>query len=285
MSKPVASIFIPYADYHHTLVQRAIASAQAQTVPCEVHYALSPRTPAHFRNQAREAQTPFIVFLDADDLLEPTFVERCLQAYQPMHYVYTNWLVGDELRRPNLCVTRDEDYRSHLITTLYPTALFKAIGGFDEDLPGHEDVDFYLRSHREGICGLHVDEALLVYTDDGQRSDLFNVRADKKAIMDDVFLRNGGQQTIMACCGQPGTPAPNNPGQALPGDVTAQTLWAGMHTEVGMVSGRVYNGGNGSILNVDPRDIEQAPHLFRQVQDLRKLAPDREQVLKESGLL
>lgn len=283
-SRPV-TVYIPYAEYHSLLVHRAIQSAERQTVACDVVSGLSVGTPAHFRNQALDAQTPFICFLDADDLLAPTFIEECLKAYQPARYVYTSWLCDDLLRKPNLCVDADKDYHSHLITTLYPAAIFKALGGFDETLPGHEDVDFYLRSARAGVCGLHLDQPLLHYTDHGWRSKLFNERADKKDIMDDVYLRNGGQTTIMACCGQPGTKAQTNPGQKLPGDVDAETLWAGMRTEVGLSSGRLYVGGNGVVLNVDPRDIEQTPHLFKTVVDLRQLAPKRDQVLSEAGLI
>lgn len=285
VNHPLVTIYIPFADYHRQVVRRAIDSAERQTVPCVVMAGHSPRTPARFRNEALQASTPFVCFLDADDVLMPTFVERCLQAYQTGRYVFTSWLCGDVLRKPNLCVTRDEDYHSHLTTTLYPAAVFKALNGFDESLPGHEDVDFYLRSAEAGVCGVHVDAPLLHYTNDGQRSELFNARADKKAIMDDVFLRHGGQKTIMACCGQPGEPAQQSLGPELPGDVVAQTLWAGNRSEVGAVTGRVYRGGNGSKVSVDPRDIEQMPHLFKTVKDLRKLAPERDKVLKESGLV
>ncbi len=281
----VATIFIPFADYHASVVHRAIASAEQQTVACVVRYGASPSTPSRFRNEALNAPTPFCIFLDADDTLEPTFVEECLRVYQPMRYVYTSWLCGDVLRKPNLCVDADHDYHSHLITTLYPTAIFRALGGFNEQLPGHEDVDFYLRSAQARVCGLHLDKPLVHYSDDGQRSNLFHQRPDMKAIMDDVYLRNGGQKTIMACCGQPGTPAPNNPGEPQPGDVLAETLWAGMRSEYSPYTQRVYNGGNGSLLHVAPKDVEMFPEKFKTVKDLRKLAPERERILKESGLV
>ena len=285
MTSPLISVYIPYAPHHAPLVSRAVESAQRQTVPCKILSGMSPNSPSYFRNDAMFAETPFLVFLDADDILEPTFAEDCLRAYQTGRYVYTSWWCGKALRKPNLCVDRESDYHSHLITTLYPTAVFKALGGFNTSLPGHEDVDFYLRSHQAGVCGLHLDAPLLHYTEHGQRSLNFANRADKKAIMDDVFLRNGGQQTIMACCGGAGKPAQMNPGQQQPGDVLAQTLWAGMRSEVGLATGRVYVGGNGSKLYVSPDDVAQAPHLFMTTQDLRQLAPERETVLKDAGLV
>lgn len=286
MPQPLVSIYIPYAPYHAGLVQRAIDSAVRQTIPCHVVSGLSENTPATLRNDAMFADTPFLIFLDGDDVLEPTFAEECLKAYRTGYYVYTSWYCDHVLRKPNLCVSAASPfYRSHLVTTLYPTAIFKALGGFDESLPGHEDVDFYLRSHRAGVCGLHVDKPLLHYTQLGQRSLSFKQRADKKAIMDSVFEKNGGQFTIMACCGQPGQPAQVNPGTEQPGDVLAQTLWSGMRSEVGMTTGRVYVGGNGSKIYVNPADIEQTPHLFRVVNDVSTMAPKRDIVLKESGLI
>lgn len=283
-----ATIIIPIAPHHQALAARALESARAQTVTCDVYQVFDHdlRGAGWARNYgAAQCDTDFVVFLDADDVLTPTFVEACLAAYEAPRYVYTSWLCGESLRKPNLCVSVDSDYHSHLVTTLYPTAIFKALGGFDESLTGHEDVDFYLRSHRHGICGTHLDEPLLHYTEHGWRSKIFNERADKKAVMDDVRLRNGGQLTIMACCNQPGEKAQINPGQQVEGDVLATTLWAGMHSEVGHVTGRVYNGGSGSSVYIDPRDVAATPHLFQVKQDLRQLAPKREQVLRDSGLV
>lgn len=288
MLTSTTTIIIPIAPHHQPLADRAIASARAQTVTCDVIQVIDHelRGAGWARNfGVTQCDTDLLVFLDADDFLEPTFVEDCLQVYTAGRYVYTSWLCDKKVVKPCLCVDADHDYRSHLITTLYPTAIFKAIGGFDETLTGHEDVDFYLRSAANGICGTYYDKPVLHYTEHGWRSKQFNDRPDKKAIMDDVYLRNGGQRTIMACCGQPGTKAVANPGEMLPGDVLAEALWAGMRTEVGLSTQRVYVGGNGSLIYVSPLDIEQTPHLFKAVKDLRKLAPERERILKDSGLV
>lgn len=284
MTTSVVTIFIPFADYHASLVHRAIASAEQQTVACDVRYAPSPGSPARFRNQAMAAHTPFIVFLDADDLLAPRFVEDCLRVYEQGRYVYTSWYEGDYVRKPHECAWSANSH--HIVTTLYPTALFKALGGFDETLPGHEDADFYMRCYANRVCGIYLDQPLVSRPDaSGQRSNQFHERADYQTILEQVVNRNGGMATIMGCCGQAGTPAPGNPGAMQPGDVLAETTWAGMRSENGHVSGRMYIGGNGNLIYVDPRDIERTPHLFRPVKDLRKLAPEREKILKESGLV
>lgn len=293
MISSFATIIIPIAPHHSSLAERAADSARAQTITCDVIQVFDrhQRGAGWARNTgAAQCDTPFVIFLDADDVLDPAFAEHCLEAYEPPHYIYTSWWLREGVQDiPCLCVDADHDYHSHLVTTLYPTAIFKALGGFDDSLPGHEDVDFYLRSAREGICGTHLDKPLLHYTEHGWRSKQFNERADKKAIMDRIYLRNGGQRTAMACCGQPGTKAQMNPGEMQPGDVLAETLWAGMRTEYSGDTGRLYTGGNGATIYVNPKDLDlisrEGSLLFRMVKDLRKLAPEREKILKESGLV
>lgn len=291
----LATVVIPYTKAHEHLVEQAIASVEAQTIKTCWQSMLdaTQRGAGWARNllalddySPSGIYTDFIVFLDADDTLAPTFVEDCLRAYETGKYVYTSWMCGNVLRKPNLCVERghEDDYRSHLVTTLYPTEVFRALGGFDETLPGHEDVDFYLRSQQAGYCGVYLDKPLVNYTEHGQRSKLFNTRPDKKDIMDRVYLKNGGNRTIMACCGQPGVQQQIVIGEAQPGDVMAETLWAGMRSEVGYSTGRVYRGGNGSQVPVAPADLAQMDHLFREIKSGVEV-PKREQVLKDAGLV
>ena len=281
---PVATIIIPYAPYHVSIVQRAVMSAEAQTIKCDVVAIESPNTPAFGRNRAMTIDTPFVVFLDADDVLAPTFIEECLHAYQEGKYVYTSWLDGAELHKPAPCAWSEGSH--HIVTTLYPTALFKHLGGFDETLPGNEDADFYTRSYAAGICGVHVDKPLVQRPDGGgQRSKLFHQEHDFQAIIHASVIKNGGMARIMACCGQPDVAVQADPGVGQPGDVLATTLWSGMRTEYSPYTDRMYVGGNGAKLMVSPTDIEKFPHLFRVAIDPRKLAPKREQVLRESGLV
>lgn len=284
---PVATIFIPFSEAHKSIVENAFRSAVNQTVKCDIVMEASPKTPALLRNRAQNAKTDFVVFLDADDTLEPNFIEECLRAYEQGKYVYTSWWCDNMLVKPNLCVdeTRRGDYRSHLVTTLYPTIYFKMIGGFDESLDGHEDVDFYLRSAKRGVCGLHLDKALVHYSEHGQRSKLFTNDAVKmKNTMDYIYLKNGGQRTIMGCCGGAGIQAVQNPGDECEGCVKVVAMWAGMRSEVGLATGRVYRGGNRGVLNVHVDDIAQRPDLFQPVRDLTKISPDKKSVLKTAGL-
>lgn len=280
---PVATIFIPFASYHSRVVARAFGSAVSQTIECEVVIGLSPDTPAKLRNQAMQASSPFVVFLDADDLLAPDFVAQCLKAYDGSRYVYTGWSEGDRAFKPKPCAWSEESH--HIVTTLYPTEVFKALGGFDEDLPGHEDADFYMRSYSRGICGLYLDRVLVFRPDSGQRSLAFHALPEYQAIMKTVYDRNGGKAKIMGCCGLPDIQAKPDPGQPRPGDVLVETLWDGMHSEYSPYTDRLYVGGNRTEIYVAAIDVEKFPKLYRPVQDLTKLMPEPTKVLKESGLI
>lgn len=284
----VATIIIPYAPYHLPVVQRAVQSAQSQTIECDVLAGPSKDTPAHWRNIGMEVDTPFVVFLDADDMLNSRFVEDCLTAYQEGQYVYTNWTEGGREYSPRDCAWSPQSH--HIVTTLYPTAIFRALGGFDPDLIGHEDADFYMRSYSRGVCGVHVKKALVERPEmSGLRSRSFHDDERYNSIIADVVNRNGGLTKIMACCGN-NQPIPDNPAAGQPGDVLAESLWLGMQSVYSPSTGRIYIGGNGNKLMVHPEDITalktiHGKPMLREVVDLTRLAPKREEVLKDSGLL
>lgn len=286
---PLVTFVIPVAPHHEAMSQYASSSVLKQTIPCDMR--ILPDNDSKGAGWARNLvlreriRSPFIAFLDADDTVKETFVEDCLRAYQTGRYVYTSWMCGSELRKPNMCAKYDEGFRTHLVTTLYPTEVFRALGGFDESLNAIEDYDFYMRSAKAGVCGVYLDKPLVNYSEHGQRSETFLKRHDYQDKIKKIWERNGGDEPIMACCGQAGTQQKITIGEALPGDVMAETLWGGMRSEVGPATKRVYRGGNGSEVPVAPEDLAQMGHLLREVKQVNQLAPKRESVLKEAGLV
>lgn len=283
----LASIVIPVASYHTEIAEVAIASAQAQTVKCEVILVRdeSSAGAGATRNRgAAQARGLFTVFLDADDQLAPTFVEACLAVYRPGHYVMTGWLEGSRVRMPAGCVFADNGY--HLVTTLYPTAAFRALGGFREQLPAHEDVDFYLRSARMGICPLLVNKPLLTYTHYGKRSQLFLARPDYHDIRRDIYEVNGGREATMGCCGD-GTGVPAaliaNGDARQEGDVLAFARWAGIRTEGSVRGNRVYRAGNNQKVWIYPDDLAMRPDLWQLALDPYAVTPNIEAVLALAG--
>lgn len=127
---------------------------------------------------AERANAPFLVFLDADDLLKPRFVEATLKAYrQHGRYVYTDWMTDDGRGRVKVYPTPEyglEAYRErlslHPVTALIPRQWFQAVRGFNETLPAYEDVDLFLKLFVNGYCGMRVAEPLVIYNlETGQR--------------------------------------------------------------------------------------------------------------------
>lgn len=297
------TVIIPCAPSHQSVVNAAIASVERQTIPTEsvVYLDKFQRGAGYARNEAaKNITSDFLIFLDADDTLEPTFVEFYLDAYEKGRYVYGAWYEGQRVMRPRACnpfLAHDfEDGRGviggyHHVTTLIPTAIFKALGGFDESLPGMEDVDFFMRVHRNHICGIYVDTPLFTYNYGGEnsRSQLFERNSAHAEIVRSIYERNGGILGMANCgaCGGGEAPAIQTSGRQ-DGDVPVETLYAPM-SQVGRATGRWYDRKDhqfmGQVIYVDPKDAATMPDLFRRVHLMEDLTPDKVDTLKASGLI
>ena len=282
----VATVCIPIALAHESLYYDALTSVQAQTIQCDVmlYFDKFSGGAGFARNQAAfHTETLFITFLDADDILEPTFIEECLEAYKPGHYVYSGWYAGDTVHMP-MAKTPYKGDSFHLVTTLIPTVAFNAIGGFDEDLPGHEDCDLHLKLAELGICGILVPKPLIHYRPHGFRGNQFRASPEYQQIRQSVYDRNGGEKTIM-CCGKDLPIVAGDMGEKREGDVLAMALWDGNRTEGSVADpSRKYRGGNGSSHWVHPDDIKARPTLWRRLHTNETLTPDKQDVLKAAGL-
>lgn len=268
---PDVTIIIPVANYHREVAPRAIASANAQTVRCEVFvYEDTESAGAGYsRNRAlAEVTTPYVIFLDSDDEISPNFVQRCLSVIRPNHYVYTDWYLDGEIQlAPEHCWQADSK-QWHVITALLPSDAVKAVGGFDESLRAGEDAHFYYALTRSGVCGIAHHEPLFTYGKESQRSQILyekvggNLRFTPyyEEIMFPLFERYKN----MSCCGGEGLKPNFVPDQ--PGDVEALAVWGGNRRERGPITGRLYpRGGNGNSMSVHPDDIAAAPHLWQRV--------------------
>ena len=260
---PVVSIVIPVGPGHIKTLIDALDSVQAQTMPeweCIVVWDTIQRdhplnilaghpwvrleftaehgkckgtkeSPSAGAGAARNiglaaAHAPFTVFLDADDVLHPRFLEETLKAYDG-RYVYTDWATLQEANRIDGEIETHtvEEYHSqkmlqglrHAITALVPTEWLRAVGGFDEGLPCFEDWDLYCKLAIAGYCGQRLARPLLIYRyQHGQRTrtalkpreaagdaprytDLGEQVAG--AVRDRYAAYLTGEETIMGCCG------------------------------------------------------------------------------------
>lgn len=134
--------------------------------------------PGAARNRgAREATTPYLVFLDADDTLDPRFVaalggeiERETAAEQGarISHAYCQEVLTDQAHGtwrvgawdPVLLMITN----LHPITTLIRRECFEEVGGFEESLGGHyEDWDLWLKLSFRGYRGVRVREPLFFW--------------------------------------------------------------------------------------------------------------------------
>lgn len=127
---------------------------------------------------AKIARAPFLVFLDADDLLKPDFLAATLAAYKKHgRYIYTDWLTHERMTNWQVHETPEYSFEAirekpsmHPITCLIPRYQFQAVGGFDETLPAFEDVDLFMKLFTHGFCGARLAKPLLIYNlDSGKR--------------------------------------------------------------------------------------------------------------------
>jgi glycosyltransferase involved in cell wall biosynthesis len=123
------------------------------------------------RNAGIEAvESEYVLTLDADDLIHPTFLAKTvsvLDADPSLGLVYT-WMVyfGDQqLLIPNpeydFRVLVQENFVN--TTSLFRRRAWEDVGGFDPDIGGYEDWEFWIALGEKGWYGKVVPEPLFFY--------------------------------------------------------------------------------------------------------------------------
>jgi len=192
--RPKVSVIVPVAGYHIPYLAQALDSIERQTERYweaiivndtgEPLPGLAPfpwarviDTAGHVgagaaRNLGvKHATAPFVTFLDADDILMPTFLEKTLRMYQRTgRYVYTDWLSVNkegmlEGHETPEFVTGDVFQKpvGHAVNILLKKAWHEQIGGFDESMVSWEDVQYFMDLAKADICGARVAEPLFIY--------------------------------------------------------------------------------------------------------------------------
>lgn len=186
---PKVSVIIPLGAGHEERVIRAIDSVNGQTETSwecivvndtgkplvfpqkwvkVIGLGDSPRGAGYARNAGlRIARGDYVVFLDADDKLEPRFIEETLLTAQTANrYVYTDWY--DDSRNSHHADNYSQEKiftktSIHAVTVLIKKDWVDAVGGFDETLPAWEDTDLFMKLAKAGYCGMRCAKPLFEY--------------------------------------------------------------------------------------------------------------------------
>lgn len=174
--------------------------------------------------RAFAAPAPLLVFLDADDWIEPDFVARLARALadaddQAISHAYCQERLTDQAT--GIWTVPEWDPLLLMVTNLHPVTClvrrdrFDEVGGFDESMRlGYEDWDLWVRFASRGWRGVRVREPLfnwrrhsqstMVHDAVQRHEDLFrtivrNNRAFYDAHREDVLVRSNA--LLRACDG------------------------------------------------------------------------------------
>lgn len=124
----------------------------------------------------RAAQGQYILPLDADDLIEPTMLAKCvgiLDCAPHLSMVYTDQTHFDEQGNTWAAHSLDWNYAEELsynqvcVCCLFRRAMWEEVGGYREDCVGAEDWDFWIKCGERGHLGWRIPEQLFRYRKHG----------------------------------------------------------------------------------------------------------------------
>lgn len=199
---PRISVVIPCYNYAHFLPE-AIDSVLRQTLPAaqilvvddgstddtsavvarygdrvEYVWQVNGGLPAARNTGARHARGEYVVFLDADDMLETDYLRACAEALQhaPGEVAYAYTAMRYFGRREGVSHPPPFDIRSLRYDNYVHASAMLRRNVFErfrycEDLRSLEDFDFYLTLAENGLRGVRVNAPLLLYRKHASMSD------------------------------------------------------------------------------------------------------------------
>lgn len=174
MESPKVSIVIPYWGSYEKYLPECLESVSKQTYKnYEVIVVSDALNLPEGRNKGiRRAKGEYILCLDVDDKIEPTFLEKCLEANddivstaqqefgdsnnlwntQKTHPVFSDFLEGNQI---NCC-------------SLFKRKVWETVGGFDEDMTdGYEDWLFWAKATQKSFTITVIKDPLFLYRKHG----------------------------------------------------------------------------------------------------------------------
>lgn len=153
--------------------------------------------PSAARNHGvQESHGKFILFLDGDDIIAPNYLARGLEYLEshPTCVLYYSKIqyIGKRCGIFDICYTSYKDLlagNSIVCTCLIHRKDFDRVGGFDENMKGYEDWEFFIRLLYKNEMVFQDSEVLFYYRiHDTQNS--VNAQAKKRAEELSTYLFN-----------------------------------------------------------------------------------------------
>lgn len=225
------------------------------------------------------ARGVYILTLDSDDLIRPTFMERTIEvldARPDIAIVYTDVETFSPAGNQILEMP-DYDFDLLLQKNLMACAspfrreVWEKVGGYKTDMIyGWEDYLFWIEAGRKGMCGLHIPEPLFMYRQTGgsmirqAQKHVADMRRQLREHVPDVFR---GERPTM-CCGRTrmsqGVGMSRSRGFVAPQPSVGEYALIHMHYKGDRsirlrtaVTQTFWSLTGGQNLYVDPRDVPQ----------------------------
>jgi glycosyltransferase involved in cell wall biosynthesis len=278
-----------YHDYEVIVVDDGNEDSEGVVaVVQKFHEDFPIRVVRHERNQGlaasrntgvRVARGSYILTLDSDDLIKPTFMERTidlLDARPDIAIVYTDVETFSPVGNQILEMP-DYDFDLLLQKNLmacaspYRKEVWEKVGGYKIDMVyGWEDYLFWIEAGRKGMCGLHIPEPLFMYRQTGgsmireAQKHVGDMRRQLREHVPDVFR---GEKPTM-CCGRTrmsqGVGMSQKRGFVAPSPSVGEYALIHLHykgdRELRLrtaVTNTFWSLRSGQNLYVDPRDVPQ----------------------------
>lgn len=145
------------------------------------------------KNAAKYAKGKYLIFLDSDDKIAPTYIEKCCEIAEKDQNIAAVYSMADFFDAKNepwqLPEFKLPDFlygNCIYISALIRKSEFDKVGGFDENLTQFEDWDLYISLVKNGGKVYRLPETLFYYR---QRENLSSVSntASKAKISENMF--------------------------------------------------------------------------------------------------
>lgn len=155
-------------------------------------------TGAARNNGIKAATGEYILNLDSDDFFEPTFCEKAVNILLTSAEIinvtcYAKWFKDDnnsQIFKPSGGGLENFLFKSASIgNSLFPKSAWQKIGGYDQNMSGFEDWEFFIRLHTSGKKTFVIPEILFNYRN-SENSRNFKANKKKYILSEYIFLKH-----------------------------------------------------------------------------------------------